>query len=54
MVLVVILGQMDNTMMDNGWMDLSMDLVCGEDIEEIPIKDNGSLENLKDMAYILG
>lgn len=35
-------------------MASSMALECGEDIEEIPIKVNGSSVNLRAMEYILG
>ena len=38
----------------NGSMVSSMVLECGEDIEEIPIKVNGSSVNLRAMVYILG
>jgi hypothetical protein len=45
---------MENIMKENGLMGLSMGLECGEDIEEIPTKGNGSLGNLRAMEYILG
>lgn len=50
----VIHGQTDNITKANGSMASSMALECGEDIEEIPIKVNGSSVNLRAMEYILG
>lgn len=50
----VIHGQTDNITKANGLMASSMALECGEDIEEIPIKVNGSSVNLRAMEYILG
>jgi hypothetical protein len=41
-------------MKENGSMDSSMDLECGEAIEEIPTKANGNLANPRVMEYIHG
>lgn len=49
-----IYGQMDNVMMDNGWMVLSMDQVCGEVKKVILIRDNGNLVSLRAMECIHG
>ena len=50
----VIHGQTDNITKANGLMVSSMAQECGEDIEEILIKVNGSSVNLRAMGYILG
>ena len=43
-----------NTIKANGSTDSNMALVCGEDKKEILTLDNGNLEKLMDMVFILG
>jgi hypothetical protein len=51
---VNIYGQMENFIKDNGQMVSNMVLECGKVLKVILILENGDMEKLMDMEYILG